>query len=110
MFILGNFLITLAHIIVFLSEKVISIFVIVIIARALISWVNPDPYNVIVQVLHRITEPVLDPIRYWLVRIFKRELVIDFSPIVAIILLNILQIFLSSFVASNLYKLGSGLQ
>src|SRR5437867_2498323 len=51
----------------------------VIIARALVSWVNPDPWNPIVQFLERATEPVLYPIR----RRFGWAMGIDLSPIVA---------------------------
>ncbi|NIO10893.1 MAG: YggT family protein [Deltaproteobacteria bacterium] len=63
----------------------------IIIARALISWVNPDPYNFIVQFLHRVTDPVLEPIR----RIIPMHSIgIDISPIVAIFGVYFLQAFL----------------
>lgn len=62
----------------------------VIIARALISWVNPDPWNPIVQFLDRATEPVLSPIR----RRLGWRMGIDLSPIVAILGITFLQIAL----------------
>lgn len=62
-----------------------------IIIRALISWVNPDPYNPIVQFLHRITEPVLAPFR----RLFPVYTVgLDISPIFALIFIWFLKLFL----------------
>lgn len=42
---------------------VLDVYTWVIIIRALISWVSPDPYNPLVQLLHRLTEPVLRPLR-----------------------------------------------
>jgi YggT family protein len=61
----------------------------IIIIRALISWVNPDPWNPIVQFLHRVTEPVLRPIRRRLPMTG-----IDISPIVVILAIMFLQVFL----------------
>lgn len=62
----------------------------IIIIRALISWVNPDPWNPIVRALISITEPVLYPIR----RRLPFSMGIDISPIVVILLIYFLQIFL----------------
>ncbi|HUH67132.1 MAG TPA: YggT family protein, partial [Syntrophales bacterium] len=59
MFVLGNFIIAVAKII----GIILDIYMWIIIARAIISWVNPDPYNKIVQFLYRATEPVLAPVR-----------------------------------------------
>ena len=60
----------------------------VIIAAALVSWVNPSPYNPIVQFLRRVTEPVLEPIR----RVLHRyQTGIDFSPLVVILIIQFVQ-------------------
>ncbi len=78
-------LISLARLISF----VVRIYTLVIIGRAVISWVQPNPNNPIVQTLYRFTEPVLSPIR----RVLSKSIPnmgIDFSPIVAIILLQVL--------------------
>jgi YggT family protein len=61
----------------------------VIIIRALISWVNPDPWNPIVQFLDRVTEPVLYQIRR---RLGMGGMGFDFSPIIAILIIMFLQI------------------
>ena len=60
-----------------------------VIIRALISWVNPDPYNPIVQFLTRATDPILNPIR----RILP-VMPIDISPIIAYFLIGLVRSFL----------------
>jgi YggT family protein len=69
-------------------DTVLWLYMWVIIARALISWVNPDPWNPIVQFLERVTEPVLAPIRRWI----GWRMGIDLSPIIAILIISFLQI------------------
>ena len=68
-------------------DTVLWLYMWVIIARALISWVNPDPWNPIVQFLERATEPVLAPIRRWI----GWKMGIDLSPIIAILIITFLQ-------------------
>lgn len=87
MFILGNFLNALAKIL----DMALYFFMWVIIIRALISWVNPDPYNPIVQFLNRVTEPILYPIR----RILPTYRIgIDLSPLIAILIIYFIRYFL----------------
>ena len=99
MFILGNFLAATATIL----DIALSIYMWVIIIRALLSWVNPDPYNVIVQFLYSITEPVLVRVRQLLP---FSGVGIDFSPIIVILAI----IFLQSFLVSSLGTLAVRLQ
>ena len=87
MFVVSNFILAVAKII----DMVLSLYMWIIVARALISWVNPDPYNPIVRFLYRATEPVMAPIRRWLP---LRGLGIDISPIIAIAAIIFLQSFL----------------
>ena len=89
MFIAGNFLSTLATVL----NVALWAYMWIIIARALVSWVNPDPWNPIVQFLHRATEPVLAPIRRWLP---TWRWGIDFSPLVAILAIYLVQGFVVS--------------
>ena len=72
-------------------DYVLTFYMWIIVIRALISWVNPDPYNPIVQFLYRITEPVLYPIRR---RLPFGRMGIDFSPFIAILIIIFLQYFL----------------
>jgi YggT family protein len=58
-----------------------------ILARVLLSWVRVDPYHPLVQLLYQITEPILEPFRRFIPPIGM----IDVSPIVAIVVLQIIQ-------------------
>jgi len=87
MFVLSNFIIALAKV----MDIVLTIYMWIIVFRALISWVNPDPYNQIVVFLYRFTEPVLGPIRR---RLPMSNLGIDFSPIIVILAIVFLKYFL----------------
>ena len=89
MFILGNLISAIARVL----DIVLNIYMWIIIIRALISWVNPDPYNPIVQFLYRVTEPVLSPIRR-LIPTYATG--IDFSPIIVFFIIMFLQSFLVS--------------
>jgi len=87
MFIFGNFLAALASVL----NMLLSFYWWIIIARAVISWVNPDPYNPIVRFLYAATEPLLYRVR----RLLPVNLGgIDFSPVIVIAGLYFLQIFL----------------
>ena len=83
---LANFLYAIATIL----KSVLMIYMWVIIIRALISWVNPDPYNKIVRVLYQITEPVLYAVRKRLPYTGG----IDLSPIIVLLVIMFLQVFL----------------
>jgi YggT family protein len=79
MFVAGNALSAAATIL----DYVLWLYMMVIIARALISWVNPDPWNPIVQFLDRATVPVLAPIRRWI----GVRMGMDLSPMIAILII-----------------------
>ena len=85
MFIFGNLIYAIAQVL----DVILTIMWWVLFVRAIISWVNPDPYNPIVQFLYRVTEPILEPIR---------KLIppsgIDFSVIVAFLAIILLRSFL----------------
>lgn len=98
MFVLGNFIVALAKII----DMVLTIYMWIIIIRAVISWVNPDPYNPIVQFLYRVTEPVMEPVRRWLP---FRGMGIDISPVIIILAI----IFLQSFLVKSMIELAAHL-
>lgn len=87
MFVFGNLIIALATVL----DYVLTILNWLIIIRALLSWVNPDPYNVIVQFIYKITEPFLAPFRRL---IPAYSIGIDFSPIFALLAIWFLKIFL----------------
>jgi YggT family protein len=86
MFVIGNFLGALAQVL----DVILNIYMWIIIIDALLSWVNPDPYNPVVRFLHAATEPVLRPIR----RLVSFRIGIDVSPIIAILGIMFLRLFL----------------
>jgi len=96
MFVINYFFIALAN----LVNLVIVAYIWIIIARAIISWVSPDPYNPIVRFLHRVTEPVLRPVRE---RLPISQMGIDFSPMIVILVLY----FLKEFLVPVLYRIST---
>ncbi len=94
MFILGNFIRAVAEIL----NIGLTIFMWIVIAQAILSWVNPDPFNPIVRFINQVTQPVLYQIRK---RMPTAVGGIDFSPI--IVLLGV--VFLKIFVVESLLHL-----
>lgn len=72
-------------------SMVINIYIWVIIIAALLSWVNPDPSNPIVQILRRLTEPAYALVRRYIPTVIGG---IDLSPIIIILALQFLDLFL----------------
>lgn len=99
MFILGNFLSATAQIL----KIVLELYMWIMIIRALLTWVNPDPYNPIIQFLNSITEPVLYRVRQL---IPMSGVGIDFSPMIVILII----IFLQSFLVNSIGMLAMELQ
>jgi len=86
MFILGYFLQAIAGVL----SIALDIALIIIIARAILSWVSPDPYNPIVRIVNQVSEPILFPIR----RRVPYFSGMDLSPIIALMAIYFLDIFL----------------
>lgn len=82
-----NLLVALATIL----DLVLNIYMWLIIARAILSWVNPDPYNPIVRFLYNVTEPVLSYLRRRVPMVFGG---LDLSPLIVIAVIMFLRIFL----------------
>jgi YggT family protein len=95
MFVVSNFLTALGSVVYYVLE----LYMYVVIARALISWVNPDPWNPIVQFLEKVTEPALAPLR----RMIGWRLGIDVSPIILILII----IFLQKFIVPSLFQMAT---
>lgn len=88
MMVLDSFLVAFVQIL----HLIITAYIFIIIACALISWVNPDPFNKIVQILYRLSAPA-----YALVRKTKIPTIfggIDLAPFIIILVLQFLDIFL----------------
>ncbi len=99
MLVMGNLLVALAKVL----SLVLNIFMWVIIARAVLSWVSPDPYNPIVRFIHGLTEPVLSQVRRRLPLVLGG---IDLTPMAVLLVI----IFLETFVVSSLIEIAAGLR
>ncbi len=101
MFIFGNLILAVASIL----NIVLEVYQWIIIIAAIISWVNPDPYNPIVRFLYSVTEPVLRHVR----RIIGGRLgPIDISPIIVILAIIFIQRFLIGSMIEMAYKIKGG--
>ncbi len=100
MFIFANLLNAAAYIL----DILLMVLWWLILIRAIISWVNPDPYNPFVQFLYKTTEPILYPIRKFLPLTLRFG--IDISPIIAFLLI----MFLKSFLVRSLVELSMKLR
>lgn len=93
MFVFATFLTAAAKI----FDIILSLYMYIVIGRAIISWVNPDPYNPIVRFLHQATEPVLSRVRRFMPYLGG----LDLSPLIVILAIY----FLKEFVVRSLYLL-----
>jgi len=96
---LTNFLIALAQVL----DIVLWAYMWIVVARALVSWVNPDPYNPIVRFLYAVTEPLLYRIRRAL-PVYAGG--IDISPLIVFVGV----IFLQRFLVRSLYDLAQSIR
>src|SRR4030042_5109702 len=99
LFVMGNLILALASII----NICLTIYMWIIIIRALISWVSPNPYNPIVRFLYRATEPVLGQVRRFLP---IGGMGIDFSPLIVILAIYFLKLFLVRTLIHLAYRFG----
>jgi YggT family protein len=98
MFVASNLIAAIAQVV----SVVLWAYMWILIARAVISWVSPDPYNPIVRFLYRVTEPVLRPIRQRMPMAGG----IDFSPMIVILAIY----FLQAFLVGSLYDVAASLR
>ncbi len=99
MFVVGNFVAAIAEVL----NIVLSIYMWIVIIAALITWVNPDPYNPIVRFLYSVTEPVFAMVR----RVLPLPpMGIDFSPLIVVLII----IFCQQFLVTTLRQVAMSLQ
>ncbi len=98
MFVLGNLVQATAQIL----NSLLEAYKWVLVITALLSWVNPDPYNPIVRFLRAVVDPFRDAIR----RVFPFTLgPIDFSLLIGILLIQFTQMFLVRSLMDLSYRL-----
>ncbi len=93
---MGHLIIALARIL----DLLLTVYMWLIIGRAVLSWVSPDPYNPIVRFIRNVTEPVLSRVRSMVPLFFGG---IDFSPMIVLLAI----IFLRTFLVQNLFYFGT---
>lgn len=98
---LANFIGALANVL----DIAINLMFLVLLARVVISWIQPAAVHPVGQVIYAMTEPVLHPIRRYLHK-YTKAMVIDFSPIIAFLAL----IFIQGFVVTTLKQFALSLQ
>lgn len=98
MFVLANFLEALGVVL----NMVLTLYMWIIIAHAVLSWVSPDPYNPIVRFINNMTEPLLFRIRQKIPVTYGG---VDFAPMVVLLAI----IFIRIFVVQSLIATGQSL-
>jgi len=83
-----------------LLQLLSQLFSLLILARILMSWVQVDRYNPVVKFIFDLTEPILAPIR----RVLPPAGMFDFSPMVAILLMEFLVVPVLSTVVKSLFR------
>lgn len=78
-------------------HSLLSVYIWVVIIGALLSWVRPDPYNPIVQIIYRLTEPAYALIRRMVPTVFNG---LDLAPLILIILLQVIDVILVNIINS----------
>lgn len=83
-------------------SMVINIYIWVVIIAALITWVRPDPYNPIVQILYKLTEPLYNKIRKVMPTLIGG---VDIAPILVILALKFIDLFVVKLLFGLAYSL-----
>jgi YggT family protein len=97
MFVFSNLLSAVATVI----DIILTVYLWMVIARALVSWVNPDPHNPIVRFLYSATEPVLYPVR----RRLPASMGLDLSPLIVIAVIYFVKLFIVKTLMDLSYRL-----
>ena len=79
---------------IYVLDLVLRLYMWVVIARAVISWVEPNPSNPVVRTLRALTDPVLRPFQRLQWRLARGRMPIDFSPLIVILLIILARRFL----------------
>lgn len=81
-------------------HSLLSVYIWVVIIGALLSWVRPDPYNPIVQIIYRLTEPAYKLVRRMMPTVFNG---LDLAPLILVVLLNVVDVILINVINSLVF-------
>ena len=84
----GLIILTVTH----LLKTILYIYLFIVIVQVIISWINPDAYNPITMIMYQLSEPILRPVR----RTIPSAGGFDFSPLIILVIINLLMILLIS--------------
>ncbi len=101
MFLVANLILAAGKV----GDILLTVYMWIIIIAALISWVNPDPYNPIVRFLHAVTDPVLRRVRRL---VGFRTGFIDLSPMIVVLAIMFIKYFVIQSLMEFAYKLKGG--
>lgn len=82
-------------------HSLLTVYIWIVIIGALLTWVRPDPYNPIVQIIYRLTEPAYRLLRRKIPTVFNG---LDLSPIILIVILQIIDILLINGINALVYR------
>jgi len=85
-----------------LVSIIFNILYFILVVRIIISWVGADPYNEIVRIVYMVTDPLLAPFRALPLRLGA----IDFTPVVAFLVLSVLKSFIVNIIYQIAYRIG----
>lgn len=74
-----------------IAHSLLTVYIWVVIIGAFLSWVRPDPYNPIVQVIYRLTEPAYRMVRRMMPTVFNG---LDLAPLILVVILNVVDVIL----------------
>lgn len=94
MFVFSNLIFGVARVL----DAVLNLYFWIVIVSAVLSWVNPDPYNPIVRILRNLTEPVFYRVRKWIPFTYVGGL--DLSPVVVLLAIQ----FINAVLVQSLYQ------
>ena len=99
MFILANFILAVANIL----DIALFLYMVIVIGRAVLTWIKHDPDHVVIKFVHSVTEPVLAGIKKKLPLVYGG---FDFSPLVVVLAIY----FFQTFVIESLTQIAQGLK
>ena len=97
MFVFSNLVFGVARVL----DALLNLYFWIVIVSAVLSWVNPDPYNPIVRGIRTLTEPVFYRIRKWMP--FTYFSGIDFSPFVVVLAIKFIQVFMTRLLSQMMF-------
>jgi YggT family protein len=82
-------------------HSLLTVYIWIIIIGSLLTWVRPDPYNPIIQIIYRLTEPAYALVRRIMPTVFNG---LDLAPLIIIILLQVIDVILVNIINAVVFS------